>query len=63
MKFDKANNDKAILRITATTMGDTDRLPKHILNDILKDLKLNSKQQAILYRELRKLNLRGSGPT
>ena len=55
MKFDKEINDRAVAHIVATTMRDTDRLPKHQLNDLLKALNLSSKQQTILYRELRKL--------
>ena len=56
MKFDKAINDKAVAHIVAT-MRDTDRLYKHQLMDLLRSLNLNGKQQAILYRELKKLNL------
>ena len=55
MKFDKAINDKAVMHIIATTMRDTDRLYKHQQMDLLKALNLSGKQQAILYKELRKL--------
>ena len=57
MKFDKEINDKAVGHIIATTMRDTDRLPKHQLTDLLKALNLSTKQKGILYRELRQLNL------
>ena len=57
MKFDKEINDKAVAYIIATTMSDTHQLHLFQLNDLLKALNLSSKQQAILYRKLRQLNL------
>ena len=57
MKFDKEINDRAIAYIIATTMSDTHQLHLVQLNTLLQALNLNGKQQAILYRELKKLNL------
>ena len=57
MKFDKEINDRATAHIIVTTMRDTDQLHLFQLNDLLKALNLSSKQQTILYRELKKLNL------